>query len=217
MKKLVCLLLVLACSAALFACGKDKEPEVQPVDTLLAVVDASEPTKIISMTSYNHTATGVIYRGTYTQLVTADGFVYDYEYQQKAAVTPDADPTNTIETKTGKIIYAGGLYSEDDGETWKSEAPDADVLKVTLELKKENLGSYTVSMDGNTLTTVINAENAKKIFGLDIASDEINVTITTNGKYLTQLNISYVTENAEVSIDTSYAYVAIEGEETPAE
>ncbi len=217
MKKLVCLLLALACSFALFACGKDKEPEIRPEDTLLEIVNASEPTKIITMSSYKHTASGMAYKGTYTTVLTADGFVFDYEYQQKAAVVPGADPNNTVETKVGTVIYADGRYSVDGGETWKNEAPDTDVLKVTLDLKKENLGSYTVSKDGNSLTTVLNAETAKKVLGLDIASDTINVKITTNGKYLTQLNISYVTEVAEVSIDTSYAYIAIEGEETPAE
>ena len=217
MKKLVCVLLVLACSFALFACGKDKEPEIRPEDTLLEIVNTSEPTKIVTMSSYDHIASGMIYRGVYTTTITADGFDFDYEYQQKAAVVPGADPNGTVETKTGSIIFANGLYSTDGGETWKSDAPDTGALQISLNLKKEYLGEYTVSMDGKSLTTVINAENAKKILGLDIASNEINVKITTNGKYLTQINISYETETAEVTIDTSYAYIAVEGEETPAE
>lgn len=212
MKKLVCLFLILACSLALFACGKDKEPEIRPEDVLLEVVNASEPTKITTMSCYNHTASGIKYNGTYTTVLTADGFVFDYEYQQKAVVEPGASPDNPVETKKGSVIYAGGLYSEDGGETWKSEAPDTGALNVALNLSKDNLGTYTVSKDGKSISAVVNSEAAKNLFGLNIASDAINVKITTNGKYLTQINISYETEAAEVSIDTSYAYIAVDGE-----
>lgn len=211
MKKIICLLLALACSFALFACGED-ELEVSPEDAFLEVVNNSEPTKITTMSSYSHTATQAVYKGTYTTVFTDDGFVFDYEYQQKALAVPGAVPGSSIETKKGQVIYADGRYSTDGGENWKSELPDTGALKVTLNLKKENLGSFTLSRDGNTLTTVLNAENAKSILGLDIASDAIDVKIYTNGKHLTQLSIAYSTEAAVVSIETSYAYTAIEAD-----
>ena len=60
---------------------------------------------------------------------------------------------------------------------------------------------------------------AAKLLGVNIASDEIDVKISTNGKYLTEISISYATEKADYTIVTSYAYTAIEtpSEEAPAE
>ena len=160
-----------------------------------------------------------MYNGTYVTTMTADGFVFDYEYQQKALVTPGTTSTGAVETVKGQVLYADGQYSTDGGETWKGEAPDTGALNIKLNISKENLGEYTLAKDGKSVTTVINSELAAKLLGVNIASDEIDVKISTNGKYLTEISISYATEKADYTIVTSYAYTAIEtpSEEAPAE
>ena len=219
MKKIICLLLALTCCFAFFACKDDEEPEITADDVFLQVVRDSAPTKIKTMSTYAHKATDTVYNGTYVTTMTADGFVFDYEYQQKALVKPGASLDGSVETVAGQVVYANGKYSTDGGETWKGEAPDTGALNITLNITKENLGSYTLSKDGKTITTVINSELAAKLLGLNIASDEISVKISTNGKYLTEISIEYATDKAEYTVVTSYAYTVVEApsEETPAE
>ena len=63
MKKIICLVLALACCFALFACNKTDET----LEAFLGVVNSSEPTNITTLTT--HTRQDVYYSGEYkTQL-----------------------------------------------------------------------------------------------------------------------------------------------------
>ena len=202
MKKIICLILALACCCTLFACGKVDEA----LEGYLGVVNASEPTNITTKTT--HTRGDVDYNGMYKTVLTADGFVFTYEYEEKAPVTADST-TGSIITKSGEIVYNGQYYVVDGGEP-TTAAPDVAYMSLTLKLTAETIGEYTLSRDGSTLTAKLSAEQVKAIFGTEIAATDATLTLKIAGGRLSRVNLAYTTtEGTGVLIETSYTYAPI--------
>lgn len=224
-KKLVCLLLLLTCSFALFACdGEDTPPQdTPPAETQLPdaeffeMVKNSDPNMISTVTTTTDKNTKIPYNGKYDTYIEEDGsYRFEYEYQLALPVSlENIGKPSAVETKNGTILYKDGLYST-DGENWGSAAPETDVLNVKLDLNRDYIGEYKMSKDGKTLTATVSAENAEKILGVKInATKDVVIKISTNGTYLSRIIVDYENKAATVKIDTSYAYVP--AQQTPAE
>ena len=202
MKKIICLVLALACCFAFLACGKTDET----LEAYLGIVNASEPTNITTKTT--HTRGDVDYGGMYTTVLTEDGFVFTYEYEEKAPVTADST-TGSVITKSGEIVYNGQYYVVDGGEP-TTAAPDVAYMSLTLKLTAETIGEYTISRDGSTLTAKLSAEQVKAIFGTEISGTDATLTLKTAGGRLSRVNLAYTTtEGTAVLIETSYTYTPI--------
>lgn len=200
MKKIICLILALTCCFALFACNKTDET----LEAYLGVVNASEPTNITTMTT--HTRQDVYYTGVYETVMTEDGFVFTYEYEEKAPVTADST-SGSVVTKTGEIVYNGQNYVVNGGEP-TTVAPDVAYMSLTLNLTAETIGEYRLSRDGNTLTAELSAEQVKSIFGTEISATAATLTLKIAGGRLSRVNLAYTTaDSTEVLIETSYTYV----------
>ena len=200
MKKIICLLLALTCCVAFFSCDK----EDVTLGAYLAAVNASEPTNITTLT--NHTRADVSYTGMYETEMTKDGFVFTYEYEEKAPITLDG--TGSVTTKAGEIVYDGKQYIVNGEPT--SVAPDVAYMSLTLNLTADNIGEYKVSRDGNTLTAEISAEQVKAIFGTEISATAATLSLSIAGGRLSRVKLAYVTaDNTDVYIETSYTYAPI--------
>lgn len=198
MKKIICLILALACCFALFACDKGDET----LEAYLGAVNASEPTNITTLTT--HTRADVYYNGIYQTTMTDDGFVFNYEYEEKAPVTADST-TGSVITKSGEIVYDGTTYMVDGEPT--TVAPNVAYMSLTLNLTAENIGEYRLSRDGNTLTAELSAEQVKAIFGTEISATAATLTLKLAGGRLSRVNLAYTTlDNTEVFVETSYTY-----------
>ncbi len=210
-KRIVCLLLALACTAALFSCGPS-------ADDFIEIAAKSSPTKITTLTSVNDGDETLA--GKFVTTVDGSNSVMEYEYQRYATVeegVAENNPNGFIKTLSGKVIYKDGAYSTDDGVTFTTDIPDASALQIQFKLTKKNLGKFSVTDGGKTLTTTITSAQAKAILGRDIEATEDGVvlTIVTDGVYLRSVSVSYATENAEnISIETSYSYNTLQAEGT---
>ncbi len=201
MKKIICLILALACCVALFACGGKGD---ETLEAYLATVNASEPTNITTLT--NHTRSDVSYTGMYETQMTKDGFVFTYEYEEKAPVTLDG--TGSVITKSGEIVYDGKQYVVDGVPT--SVAPDVAYMSLALNLTADNIGEYKLSKDGNTLTAEISAEQVKAIFGTGISAAAATLKLVVAGGRLSGVELAYTTtDGTGVLIKTSYTYAPI--------
>ena len=209
MKKIICLLLALTCVFALISCGGEKG-----IDKFIGLVDASEPTKIVTHTHITYGEEEPL-EGRFVTSVEGNNSTLEYWYERNAipGVDDSEDPIMEID---GVIYYKDGKYSE-DGENWTTSTPDANVVNVKFELNAKRLGSYVLSKDGKTLTTIVTAANAEKLFGIkleNVVDDSVVVTIKNNGTYLVAVTISYsITAEdgtvADVIVDTSYTYNVI--------
>ncbi len=202
-KRILCLLLAMTCIFALISCGGPS------ADEFIKIADSSSPTKIITQTSVNdgdETLTG-----RFETSVSDLGYTMVYEYQRYATVEEGVaadDPEGFIKTVSGTVYYKDGSYST-DGENWTTDIPDASTLQVKFKLSEKNLGKFSVSDDGRTLTTTVTSAQAAKMLGIDVAATEdgVAITIVTDGQYLRRISVYYATENSEnVSIETSYSY-----------
>lgn len=223
MKKIICLLLLITCSFALFACGNDPEdpnggentpPEVVLPDAeFFDMVANSDPNKITTVTNTTDKSTNKTYNGMYVTSIASDGSItYEYEYEvAKKASLENIGSAGSTEVKKGTVVYASGLYSVDGGETWVAGAPDVELIDVKLDLNRDYIGEYKMSKDGKTLTATVNAENASKILGVNVnAKGNVTIKVVTNGTYLAKISVSYANANASVTIDTSYTYEPVE-------
>ena len=200
MKKIIALFLALTCVFALFSCGGGDEQ----AEAFINLVNASKPTKITTLSTL--TSDGVSFGGKYETFVDGDNFEMNYRYQRPATIE-DANEDGYIFTEEGKIIYKDGKYSTDGGESWGTAVPDTGAISVKLSLVAENLGDYSFSKNGYSLSTTLTAEEAEKVLGIKInGTDSVSLVVTTNGTYLTGVTVQYETATSTVVIDTSYTY-----------
>ena len=196
MKKIICLILALACCFTFFACGKTDET----LEAYLGMVNASEPTTITTKTT--HTRGDVVYNGMYTTVMNDEGFVFTYEYDEKAPIIADST-TGSIITKSGEIVFDGKTYTVNGEAT--TVAPDIAYMSLTLNLNADTIGSYTLSRDGNTLTAKVSAEQVKAIFGTSFNTTDATLTLKVAGGRLSRVILEYTSaDSTAVYIETSY-------------
>ncbi|MBQ8302711.1 MAG: hypothetical protein IJX97_04080 [Clostridia bacterium] len=196
MKKIVCLLLTLVCAFAFFACG---EGEATGEVAIINIANSAEATKITTIASY--VLEDEVYNGEYVMLVNGNDSIFEFKYDRRASVAEMADSYKVKEE--GVVYYKNGLYSY-DGAEWNSEAASA--IKIDFNLDLALFDSYELA--GNTLNAVVSGENVAKVLGSDVAADgAVELSIITNGTYLSRIEVSYKTANgAAVAVDTSYTY-----------
>ena len=202
MKKIISLLLAIICMFALFSCGEES-----PVDAFTKIVSSSEPTKIITLTSYNDGDNVLL--GSYETQVYGSDFMMVYNYESYQIPAPGANPDEYIVSREGKIYYHEGLYSTDEGQTWTTGTPSESSMQVKFDLGAVNLKDYKISKDKKTLDITVSAEEAEKILGIKVSATEdgVQIQVVHDGKNLRQIRVSYSTENATlVSLETSYSY-----------
>lgn len=219
MKKIVCLLLVLASVLCFAACGDNRGDGSSVIDkitgksgtlaTVSETVNSSTPTKIVTRTEYVGEDTLV---GMYTTKIDrASGITqFDFEYQRYAKIE-ELLPSN-VKTVSGTVYYnADGSVTDSEGETWSSD--DAlGYLPETLVLDDAGFSSYDIINDGNDLRGYVKASESKRVFGTAIdAEGDILLEIDTNGQYLYSIKVTYTAAGtgATVVVNTSYDYVSV--------
>ncbi len=212
MKKFICLLMVVACMLTMASCnlfnkdgGNGDDAQKSDVAKIADIVSGSEPTRIVSHVDY--LVGGKNLKGIYTtQVDRASGkSQFDFSYEKMSLVS-DQNPSGGYVTVAGTVCYAAdGSVSSESGDVWVSAGTG--YLPYSLSLSEARFASYTVSEDGKILTAEIAPTEAKRAFGVDIESTgNISLTVETDGTYLHYVTVTYATENATVTVKTSYDY-----------
>lgn len=211
MKKIICLLLVLACSFAMFACGK--EEELTGAQKTAQFYENSLPTKVVTTSTQsiiNDSGVAVQTLNGKYELVTgtiagklATVQTYEQDYIREVAEGANAVVVGPIGTETGSLEYLEGYGRRTNGGSWDPNGlnfgPTAGSIAINLDDSLLQNAKYTEGEDGiNTLTfTVLNA-NIAAVFGADsddvallTASSDVEVTITNNGAFIQSITISY--------------------------
>ena len=211
MKKIICLLLVLACSFAMFACGK--EEELTGAQKTAQFYENSLPTKVVTTSTQsiiNDSGVAVQTLNGKYELVTgtiagklATVQTYEQDYIREVAEGANAVVVGPIGTETGSLEYLEGYGRRTNGGSWDPNGlnfgPTAGSIAINLDDSLLQNAKYTEGEDGiNTLTfTVLNA-NIAAVFGADsddvallTASSDVEVTITNNGAFIQSISISY--------------------------
>ncbi len=233
MKKIICLLLVLACSFALFACGDE---ELTGAQKTALYYENSIPTKIASASTQSIVdqagVTIATLNGTY-ELVTgtvagkmATVQKYEQDYMRTVAEGANAAIVGPIDTEVGSLEYLEGYGRRTNGGFWDAGGlnfgPTAGSIAINLEESLLANVKYTEGANGtNTLTFTVPNANIAAVFGekednvaLLAASSDVEVTITNDGALINSITISYSIEKTRyyperrVVMTTEYEYGA---------
>ena len=212
MKKIICLLLILACAFAMVSCKKKNKDTETGVDTISNIVNESLPTKIVTKTEYLVEGEETL-TGKYTTEIdrSRGNSKFTFEYQRYATIEDMND--DRVKTVKGSVFYnADGNVSYNEGDTWEAANATA-YLPFNLDINESRFVSHEISEDGTDLRAEIAASDAKKVFGTDISAEgNITLEVDTNGKYLYEIRILYTAKGsgASVNIQTSYDYSQVD-------
>ena len=218
MKKLLCLLLALMCVMACVSCNlgggsseDEEEAKEATVETIAGIINASNPTQIATKVDYVEEGEDHITSSYNTEKDEVNGiYKFTFSSARKASVE-ELLPTD-VKVLEGTVWYnADGTVTSSTGDEWSKE--DAvGYLPEMININKSSFKSYELVNDGDDLVGVIAANDAKRVFGEDIAaSSDISVEIDTNGTYLYKITVTYTTnQGATVTITTSYDYAVID-------
>lgn len=233
MKKIIAMILALACVFAVSSCGDEPEvqktPEELAIEATLGCYEASVPTRVQTNVERVYGENYYVLKGEYILETgkTADGLVITvqtYEQDKLRLVEEGADDVvlDPIYTETGSEEFLEGKGRRTDGKKWvdgANFAPSAGSIALNLPLDKLTEITYTEAKYSNVLSFTVPEDNAAEIFGadkkgnciLDVESD-VKVTITNNGAVVTGVTIEYTVEEDDdfpgqtVVIDTVYGY-----------
>ena len=232
MKKIICLLLVLACSFAMFACGK--EEELTGAQKTAQFYENSLPTKVVTTSTQsiiNDSGVAVQTLNGKYELVTgtiagklATVQTYEQDYLREVADGANAVVVGPIATEKGSLEYLEDYGRRTNGGAWDPNGlnfgPTAGSIAINLDESLLQNVKYTEGENGiNTLTFTVPNANIAAVFGADsddvallTASSDVEVTITNNGAFVQSIAISYSIEGTryyperQITMITEYAY-----------
>ncbi len=214
MKRFISLALLLVLIAGLLcmsACGLKKS-------SISNITKNSKPTKINTLVEYVIDGGDDTLRQVFTTDIDEANKRAIFTYARDRFALPDDMSETRIIRESGVVLYdiANKLTSDDNGETWNADGMvDA---AFNLEIDSGHFKEYSLSADGNVATGKLAAVDAKDVLGTEIETkdnSDISVVISTDGKYLQSVDITYTAKSgAVVAVSTSYSYVTINIDDT---
>ncbi len=211
MKKIICLILVLACSFTLFAC-KDEE-ELTGAQKTAQCYENSLPTKVVTtsvQSIINDSGVAVATLNGKYELVSgtiagkiATVQTYEQDYMREVADGANANIVGPIDTEKGSLEYHEDYGRRVNGGSWDANGlnfgPTAGSIAINLDDSLLTNAKYTEGENGiNTLTFTVANANIASVFGANAdnaalltASSDVEVTITNEGALVTSIIISY--------------------------
>ena len=218
MKKIISIVLVIACAFTLFSCG-DGDTAVATLTDITDMYNAISPSMVVTETTRSF--------GTYTltnkstlKVGTVDGAsvaVYEYSNQQLRDIESGSgsEILDALETITGIREYHEELGYRENGGKWDANGEDftPETGATALNLTEETVKDFTYNEETKTYTFNVLAADTEAVFGMEIESD-VAVTITRSAADIVGLTLAYATKNADnkdhpeirIVIKVSYYY-----------
>ena len=218
MKKIISLIVMVACILGLVACGgggSDIDPAKDPIAAINRMYSVSCPTKIEG--TAERKIGDRVYESTEMIIVGKvdgkDAAVYESSYEELASIEEGAE--TPIVTRVTRVEYLEGKGTRTNGGNWDAEGKSFAPTNgsIAINITSETVSNAAFSEDGKTFTCTVKAANTAAVFGEGegIASD-VSVTITTNGTQVTAVEMSWQvaateeTPAVEVTVRTVYSY-----------
>ena len=233
MKKLIAILLALACMFAVCACstppagGNNNNPSLKPpadtsaqeiLDALSELIRTSTPTQSQVSTVTGNADINLKSDLTITmgELSGKTAALYVHEYETLNDIGSDVAKSLIVETKE----YVDGMGLRIDGGIWETEESSF-VRRITpyrMNLDNTLIKSLLVSEDGLVVSFIVPMDNAADVFtsfdakAIASMTSDISVRIETDGSSVTYMGIEYATKsvtnmaNPVVTIKAQYSY-----------
>ena len=198
MKKLLSILLILACVFACVGCGEDEDPANPDAKTLEQIVNESTPTKVVTNVTYKypegHALAAYTLGGLYSLEMDDGNAILTYDYTRFATVE---DMANSMVVNVNGAIYSKDGKFSTDGVNWQNGTAEGLTLK--FDIKSENFTTYTKSADGRTLTATVSGDGLENVLGFKVsATGDVTVTVKTTFDYYEIVGESAVHQVKEI-------------------
>ncbi len=218
MKKIITIVLAIACAFTLFSCGDATEASIDEINSMYNAVSPSR----VEVTATK--AFGNYAFKTVSTLVTGevDGFAV-------TTFNQTVDKPNELDENVGSVILGAikaeefsWVYHEDlgyreNGGKWDLEAadPTPETGAIALNISADTVDEFNNDEDNKTVTFIVVPENSEEVFGYELPSDA-SVTIVHSGADIVSIKIEYVETDSDndmhpditVTIEAKYSYVA---------
>ena len=217
MKKIISIVLALACMFTLFSCGDDSVKDaIKDINDMYNAISPSMVTTEITRSFGDYELKN---KSTLKVGRTNDGFdvsVYEYSNQQLRDIASGSgsDVLDVIETVTGIKEYHEDMGYRENGGKWDAEGEDftPENGATALNLKESTVKDFKIDSENKTYTFNVLAADTEAVFGEEIASD-VAVTITHSGADIVGLTLAFVIEadkkdhpEIQVKVEVSYSY-----------
>ncbi len=216
MKKIIALILALACSFALFSCDDTKDA----IKNVNKMYKAIVPTKIVTETTQDigsHVLTGEYILATGT-VDGKDVSTLYYNYQKLRSVVDGAGDTEELpwEDVTLTKEYHEDKGLRENGGKWQADGNDfaPSIDDVAMQFDAENLLDIVSDEAKNTVTFTVPKDKTALVFGEDMApAADVSVTITHDGAAIMSITMTYTVPAEDkkhpdivTTIKTVYSY-----------
>ena len=200
MKKIVALLLALACVFALASCGTPETPDEgtdsASLDPFKTAISTSAPTGAVITIELENTISTPL-TGTFTVTYGVDNAVVNYEYDQFLPIDPSAPVESDRETVTGTAsIDKNGTVTGDLNATVAAST----LLNYNLDGTK-----MTYLAEVGVLSASISSANTESVLGVNIGAD-VTFTMTIFEGKVVSVTLDYQTATGAAQIITTYTY-----------
>ena len=197
MKKIIVLILAIACLFAMVSCGETETPagDTATVDTFISALNATNPDKadikveLVSTLGTLNATYNVIY---------AEGGSAAVNYSREYFLEVGEGNTLTKDTVSGTVaVSADGKFSDTEALGGQGAIVNA---KITLDKDK-----MTYTVDGSVLTARITQANTQSVLGVSIEADVV-LTITVANGTVSAFSLNYEIGGARINASCNYIY-----------
>lgn len=201
MKKIIALLLALACVFALASCVQNGEggntnvsDGTATIEDYTAAIAATSPAGMTIETVLKNDTTNVTLNGSYTVVYQVDGTAVITGSYEKLNEPNESEFKSTVSINSE--VSSSGKVSGDAVDATVSAAA---VNKINLDAKKFG---YEISM--GTLNVTISAANTESVLGVKINSEVKLIMRMTNDGKIGSYSINYSTASGDASVVCMY-------------
>lgn len=219
MKKIITIVLAIACAFTLFSCGGNATEA--SIDELNSMYNAISPSRVEVTTTQSF---GKYELKTVSTLVTGsvDGFavtVYTESREQFRSIEDGAgaEIVGPIEKIESSWVYHEDLGYRVNGGKWDIEAedPTPETGAIALNMSSDTCEDFNNDEEKKTVTFKVLPENSAEVFGTELSSEAL-VTIVHSGADIVSVTIAYTVVDPDndmhpeidVVIEAKYSYVA---------
>ena len=191
MKRIISIVLIVACVCMLFSCNA-----VTPENFAEAMKNTS-PSKVTISTTTTTAGLGTL-NGKYSITYNSDDTAtIKYDCELWASIPTDGSEIS----EDAKEKITGTVTRDSDGSY--SDSAFVEDVEPALSLDVTKLTEYTISVDGKTLNATVSKDNTAAVFGVAYDFD-VNLTVVKGANVIESVSLAYVEGSNEVSIKCIY-------------
>ena len=219
MKKIMTIVLAIACAFSLFSCGSATEEAIDEINSMYNAVAPSRvdvtSTKVFGKFELKTVSTLVIGEVDGFKVTT---FNQTVDVPDEIGKEINAIILNAIGEKEYSWVYHEDLGYKEKGGKWDVEAddPTPETGAIALNISADTVEEFNNDEENKKVTFVVKAEDTEEVFGYALSSDA-SVTILHSGADVSSIKIEYTEfysgEGSEeypeiaVTIEAKYSYV----------